>query len=126
MRVVLLVEDVLFAKIGSHLPMFLRHPTIHGIRLIEFFPWHTRESGEAILQSIRRKRLTGDANGMDGHETEHSVRRIIPRPRMKLVMPPGVDDGNIAFRGRPPPGTRHVVMPVRFGHPAHTTRTLYT
>lgn len=127
MRVVLLIENMLLAKVGSsHLPMLLRHPTVHGIRLVELLPGNISQRGEVILQGVRGKRLAVDANSMDGHETEHGVRRIIPRPRMELVMPPGMDDRNIALCGRSPPGTRHVVMPVRFGHPAHTTRTLYT
>lgn len=126
MCIILLVENMLLAKIGSHLPVFLRHPAVHSVRIVKFFPRRIRQDGEIILQSMRRKRLAGDANGMDGHEAEHGIRRIIPRPCMELVMPPGMDDGNVALRGRSTPGTRNVVVPVRFWHPAHTTRALYT
>src|SRR3989344_3343884 len=53
---------------------------------------------------------------MDGHETKNGIRRIVPRPRMKLLMPTRMDGRDITLLAGSSSGTRNIVMPTRLGH----------
>ena len=119
MRIFRLIQSVLLIEI---LCLCLWHSFLawpQSIRFVEIFPWTFRKKGEEVFERIWGKRLPRNVRRMNGHETKHGIRRIIPCPCMKLLVALHIHPRKILLLMRSPSRTGDIMMPILFGNRTH-------